>query len=72
VCDQSGGIPLAERSRIFEPFFQGARQPDSAVKGSGLGLSIVRETLLAAGGTIEIVDSPPWTTCFRLTWPLPQ
>jgi two-component system sensor histidine kinase GlrK len=72
VCDQSGGIPLAERSRVFEPFFQGARQPASAVKGSGLGLSIVRETLLASGGQIEIVDRPPWTTCFRLTWPLPQ
>ncbi|HQT31141.1 MAG TPA: HAMP domain-containing sensor histidine kinase [Thiobacillus sp.] len=72
VCDQSGGIPEAERSRVFEPFFQGARQPDSAVKGSGLGLSIVRETLLTAGGQIEIVDRPPWTTCFRTTWPLPQ
>ncbi len=72
VCDQSGGIPHAERNRVFEPFFQGARQPDSAVKGSGLGLSIVRETLLAAGGQIEIIDSPPWTTCFRTTWPLPQ
>jgi two-component system, NtrC family, sensor histidine kinase GlrK len=72
VCDQSGGIPPAEHSRVFEPFFQGARQPDSAVKGSGLGLSIVRETLLAAGGQIEIVDRPPWSTCFRLTWPLPQ
>ncbi|MBU4500285.1 MAG: HAMP domain-containing histidine kinase [Gammaproteobacteria bacterium] len=72
VCDLSGGIPQAERSRVFEPFFQGARQPDSAVKGSGLGLSIVHETLLAAGGQVEIVDSPPWTTCFRTTWPLPQ
>ncbi|MDP1923856.1 MAG: HAMP domain-containing sensor histidine kinase, partial [Thiobacillus sp.] len=72
VCDLSGGIPQAERGRVFEPFFQGARQPDSAVKGSGLGLSIVHETLLAAGGQVEIVDSPPWTTCFRTTWPLPQ
>jgi len=72
VCDEGGGIPEAERSRVFEPFFQGARQPASTVKGSGLGLSIVRESLLAAGGTIEIVDNPPWSTCFRLTWPLPQ
>jgi two-component system sensor histidine kinase GlrK len=72
VCDQSGGIPEVERSRVFEPFFQGARQPASTVRGSGLGLSIVRETLLAAGGQIEIVDSPHWSTCFRLTWPLPQ
>ncbi|MDQ1314022.1 MAG: two-component system, NtrC family, sensor histidine kinase GlrK [Pseudomonadota bacterium] len=72
VCDQGEGIPEAERNRVFEPFFQGARQPVSTVKGSGLGLSIVRESLLAAGGTAEVVDCPPWSTCIRLTWPLPQ
>ncbi len=72
VCDQGGGIPHDERSRVFEPFFQGARQPVSTVKGSGLGLSIVRETVLAAGGTIEVADCPPWSTCIRLTWPSPQ
>ncbi|MBU1224348.1 MAG: HAMP domain-containing histidine kinase [Gammaproteobacteria bacterium] len=69
VCDQGEGIPDAERSRVFEPFFQGARQPVSTVKGSGLGLSIVRESLLAAGGSVEVADCPPWSTCFRLTWP---
>ncbi|MHB1185963.1 HAMP domain-containing sensor histidine kinase [Thiobacillus sp.] len=72
VCDQGEGIPEADRSRVFEPFFQGARQPASTVKGSGLGLSIVRESLLAAGGSVEAVDCPPWSTCFRLTWPMPQ
>jgi two-component system sensor histidine kinase GlrK len=69
VCDQGEGIPKAERNRVFEPFFQGARQPASAVKGSGLGLSIVREALLAAGGSVEIVDCPPWSTCFKLSCP---
>ncbi len=69
VCDQGDGIPQAERPRVFEPFFQGARQPASTIKGSGLGLSIVREYLLAAGGGIEVIDCPPWSTCFKLTWP---
>jgi len=69
VCDQGDGIPQAERPRVFEPFFQGARQPASTIKGSGLGLSIVREYLLAAGGSIEVIDCPPWSTCFKLTWP---
>jgi two-component system sensor histidine kinase GlrK len=69
VCNQGEGIPEAERERVFEPFFQGARQPASAVKGSGLGLSIVREAMLAAGGSVEVVDCPPWSTCFRLSWP---
>lgn len=69
VCDEGRGIPPAERQRVFEPFFQGTDQPPSAVKGSGLGLSIVREALRAAGGTAEVVDCAPWSTCFRLTWP---
>ena len=70
VCDEGPGIPADERPRVFEPFFQGARQPASTVKGSGLGLSIVRETLRAAGGTAEVVDCPPWSTCIHLTWPV--
>ena len=70
VCDQGSGIPAADRVRVFEPFFQGSHQPDCAIKGSGLGLSIVREYMLDAGGRIEVVDRPPWSTCFRLTWPL--
>jgi len=32
----------------------------------------VRESLLAVGGSIELVDCPPWSTCFRLIWPMPQ
>ena len=72
VCNQGEGIPAAERSRVFEPFFQGAHQPASTIKGSGLGLSIVRESLLAAGGSVDVVDCPPWSTCFRLTWPMPE
>lgn len=72
VCDEGEGIPEAERGRVFEPFFQGARQPKSTVKGSGLGLSIVRESLLAVGGSVEVADCPPWSTCFRLTWPMTQ
>ncbi len=71
VCDQGTGIPRPERNRVFEPFFQGASQPASTIKGSGLGLSIVREAVLAAGGSVEVVDCPPWSTCFRLTWPSP-
>lgn len=72
IGNQGTAIPEAERQRIFEPFFQGAHQPDTAIKGSGLGLSIVREYLRDAGGDIEVVDRPPWSTCFRLTWPLPS
>lgn len=69
ICDQGPGIPTEERSRIFDAFVQGSHQPVSAVKGSGLGLSIVREILRAMGGRIEVVDLPKWSTCMNLEWP---
>lgn len=72
VCDEGAGIPEAERGRVFEPFFQGEHQPASTVKGSGLGLSIVRESLLATNGSVEVIDCPPWSTCFKSTWPMPK
>lgn len=70
VCDEGPGIPVDERTRIFDAFVQGARQPHSVVKGSGLGLSIVRETLRAMGGSITVGDEAPWSVCMNLRWPI--
>ncbi len=39
VCDDGPGIPLDERSRVFDPFY---RTLGSAQTGSGLGLAIVK------------------------------
>lgn len=69
VCDAGSGIPAEERARVFEPFYQGARQPAAAVKGSGLGLAIVRESMRSLGGDAMLIDNEPWATCFRLTCP---
>ena len=41
--------------------------------GSGLGLASVRQTVEAAGGTIEVQSAPGQGTCVQLFWPaLPQ
>ncbi|MCO6439646.1 MAG: HAMP domain-containing protein [Nitrococcus mobilis] len=58
VADQGPGITAAERDRVFEAFFQGRLQPEGYVKGSGLGLSIAREYVLAHDGRIDILDRP--------------
>lgn len=71
VCDAGSGIPPEECTRVFEPFYQGARQPAAAVKGSGLGLAIVRESMRGLGGDAALVKREPWATCFRLTCPCP-
>lgn len=56
VADEGPGIPLAERPHVFEPFFQGEASPQGHVRGTGVGLSVVRDCARAHDGRIEIID----------------
>ncbi len=55
--DDGPGVAPADAARIFEPFYQGERQPPGARRGSGIGLSIVKEYIDAHGGTIRLLPS---------------
>lgn len=68
VRDQGPGVAQHDRARIFEPFYRGERQPIDAVKGSGVGLSIVHEYILAHGGRIELLPDGPGAH-FRIELP---
>jgi signal transduction histidine kinase len=48
VEDQGPGIPEAERERVFEPFYR--RSESRNARGSGLGLSLVRQIARRHGG----------------------
>ncbi len=72
VADSGPGIPLDERSRIFEAFYQGRTPQGGHVKGTGIGLSVVIEFVHAHGGTIEIVDGEFPGAHFRIRLPLRQ
>jgi two-component system sensor histidine kinase PilS (NtrC family) len=52
VEDDGPGIPPAELSRIFTPFFT------TKAEGTGLGLAVVQRIVDAHGGSVE-VDSAP-------------
>ena len=56
VIDQGPGVAPADRPHVFEPFYRGARQPEDAVRGTGVGLSIVQEYIGAHGGRVELVE----------------
>jgi two-component system, NtrC family, sensor histidine kinase GlrK len=58
VADEGPGIPEPEREKVFEAFYKGADPPVTAVKGSGLGLSIVKEYVTLHSGRIEILEGP--------------
>ena len=60
VMDEGPGILPEDRSRVFEPFYQGGSEYTGPVKGTGLGLAIVREYVNAHHGSVEIiVDGNP-------------
>ena len=55
IEDNGPGIPPAERSRVFDPFY---RILGSGQEGTGLGLSIARTIAERQGGRIELAQSP--------------
>jgi two-component system sensor histidine kinase GlrK len=55
VMDEGPGVAAADATRIFEPFYQGRIRASGPVKGSGLGLSIVKEYAAAHGGSVEVI-----------------
>ena len=70
VINTGTPIPEAERTMIFEPFFQGSHQRKGAVKGSGLGLSIARDCIRRMQGELYLVDEQAQEVCFRIELPL--
>ncbi len=54
VCDRGPGISEAERERIFEPFYRGEQTRAQQIPGSGLGLSLAKNTMVRCRGTIAV------------------
>ncbi len=58
VTDDGPGVAPADRAHVFEPFYRGERQPENAVRGTGIGLSIVQEYIHAHGGRVQVLQMP--------------
>ncbi|MFO1183695.1 MAG: ATP-binding protein [Bauldia sp.] len=67
VTDHGGGIPEAERERVFDPFHRVPGNTRST--GTGLGLSLVRQIAELHGGGVAVVAAGPGETRFRVTLP---
>ncbi|MFH1292151.1 MAG: ATP-binding protein [bacterium] len=52
VGDTGQGIPKSEQGKIFTKLFRASNAVDSTIKGTGLGLYIIRSVLEQAGGKI--------------------
>ncbi|MBK8809139.1 MAG: HAMP domain-containing histidine kinase [Acidobacteria bacterium] len=52
--DEGIGIAPVDLKQIFEPFFRARSVVDEQIHGNGLGLSLVKETVEAHRGSIEV------------------
>jgi len=58
VRDRGLGIPLNEQREIFDKFVRGADSKARRIKGTGIGLAMVRHILRAHGGEILLSSEP--------------
>ena len=70
VLDEGPGIPKGERDQLFERFYRLASSTEMGVPGTGLGLAIAKSVAEAHEGSVDIVDTPGWSTTFRVYLPL--
>lgn len=64
VVDTGIGIPPDAQERVFERFHKG-----TGSTGTGLGLTISRDLVVAHGGTLTLVSSTPAGTTMRIALP---
>ncbi len=54
VADRGVGIPAADRSRVFEPFFRSGEEMTRTARGVGIGLALVARYAKAHDAKIEL------------------
>ena len=66
LCDNGEGIPASSLSQIFRPFFT----TKEVGRGTGLGLTIVKEILSVHGASIVAESEVGQGSSFRLEFPV--
>jgi len=70
VRDAGVGIPSAEQKQIFGKFVRGARAKAERIKGTGIGLAMVRHVVHGHGGEIHLESTEGQGSTFTLLLPL--
>jgi signal transduction histidine kinase len=61
ICDNGPGVPPERRTEIFKPYFTTQKT------GTGLGLAVVQQIVLAHGWEIQCLPNEPKGACFRIS-----
>jgi two-component system OmpR family sensor kinase len=69
IRDRGPGVPPADLSRIFEPFYRVAESRDRDSGGEGIGLAITSQVMKAHGGSAQAANAPGGGLEIRLSLP---
>jgi signal transduction histidine kinase len=72
VQDNGRGIREEDQTQVFDRFFKGDPSRNEYKKGSGLGLSIVKELVRAHGGKVTVKSKPGEGCLFMFSIPVKQ
>jgi signal transduction histidine kinase len=72
VADEGTGLTAEEADRAFDPFWRSSRVATHSLRGTGLGLALVKEYVRVMGGDVTVESEPGRGSTFAFTLPLPE
>lgn len=69
IIDHGHGIKKEDIGRVFEKFFRSSSDKTKNIKGSGLGLTFVKEAVEAQGGRLSLESVYGEGSTFTITFP---
>jgi len=70
IRDYGIGISKEEQGKIFERFYRAGNKQTHQIKGSGIGLSLVKKIIEAHGGRTQVESAPGKGSTFYLHLPV--
>ena len=70
IKDFGIGIKKEDRDKIFDRFYRGGDELTRTVKGSGLGLTLVKQIVEAHKGSVQVESEPGQGSTFSIKLPL--